>query len=204
MVSSVQSTSYYPTYYPATPTAVTSVSLSSNGSAAYGTDAYQASQGNSTGFDANRQASGMKQVFNGLGNAFGRMADWVGLGTISHFAKENFQHYDADRSNFLDQNEFGAVSAMIQRSFQQVDSNADQKLSFGEFKAVVGELVDASFKAADTSGDGFLNYAEASATGYVVTQGSQDSFISHDVNGDQLLSRNEFAGLVNDIRLKQH
>lgn len=202
MVNSVQSTGFYPAYYPTASATVASMPTGASAQT-YAADTYQTTS-STGGFDANKQAGGMKRFMNGIGNAFGHMADWVGLGTISHYAKENFQLYDGDRSNHLDVNEFGAVSALIQRSFQQVDSNTDQKISFGEFKAVIGEMVDASFKAADTSGDGFLNYAEASATGYVVTQGSQDSFRAHDLNQDQLLSRNEFAGLVNDMRLKRH
>ncbi|PKL77113.1 MAG: hypothetical protein CVV27_06825 [Candidatus Melainabacteria bacterium HGW-Melainabacteria-1] len=202
MVQAVQSAGYYPAYYSAAPGTVATMSAGAPASQVYATDSFQ-NTGQSTGLDINKQAGFLKRMGNGVGNAFGRMADWVGLGTISHYAKQNFQAYDADRSNHLDSNEFTAVSQMIQRSFQQVDSNADQKISLGEFKHIVGDLVNASFKTADTSADGFLNYAEASAMGYVVTQGSQDSFVSHDLNQDQLLSRNEFAGLVNDMKLKR-
>ena len=85
MVNSIQSNGYYPTYYPAATASVATVPTGATGQA-YSSDAYQASGG----FDANKQASGMKRLFNGIGNAFGHMADWVGLGTISHYVKENF------------------------------------------------------------------------------------------------------------------
>lgn len=203
MVQAVQgAAAYYPTYSPmaqAGPTMTTAAAPQT-----YAADSYQGSNQTNGGFDANKQAGFFKRMGNGIGNAFGKMADWVGLGTISHYAKQNFEANDADRSNHLDVNEFSAVGAMVGRSFQQVDANADQKLSFGEFKTLVGDLVNASLKAADASGDGFLNYAEANTAGYVVIQGNNDSFISHDVNQDQLLSRNEFASLVNDMKIRRH
>lgn len=154
------------------------------------------------GLDPNLQAGTMKRMFNGIGNAFSHMADWVGLGTISHYAKENFQVYDTDKSNSLDAQEFTAVSQLVSLSMEQVDQNANQQVSFGEFKKIIGTIVDSNFSALDTSGDGFVNYAEASAGGYVVVHGANDSFIEHDVNQDGLLSRNEFAGLVNDMKMK--
>jgi len=152
----------------------------------------------------NLQAGFFKKMFNSIGNAFGKMADVVGLGTISHYAKQNFQMYDANKTNSLDTNEFSAVSQMIGKSFQEVDSNANQEVSLGEFKKIVGDIVDSNFKALDTSDDGFLNYNEAASGGYVVANGSNNSFASHDVNQDNLLSRNEFAGLVNDMKLKKN
>lgn len=187
------------TYTATASTGVAAAPTQANGNA-YGQDSYVASQ---QGFDPHQQAGTMKRMMNGIGNAFGRMADWVGLGTISHYAKQNFQAHDADRSNDLNAQEFSAVSSLIAKSFQEVDSNANQQISFGEFKRIVGDLVDAQFKALDTSQDGFLNYSETAAGGYVVVQGNQDSFVRHDANQDGLLSRNEFAGLLNDTRLRR-
>lgn len=206
MVSSISGSNYVSAPY--TYTAARSSTVSAYPSqtvGAYTSDAYIASiqTGASDSLDPNKQASGMKRMMNGIGNAFGRMADWVGLGTISHYAKENMQAYDANKSNSLDTQEFSAVSSLIAKSFQEVDSNANQEISFGEFKRIVGDIVDANFKALDTSQDGFLNYNEAFAGGYVVNQGNQDSFRSHDKNQDGLLTRNEFAGMLNDMKLKR-
>lgn len=148
--------------------------------------------------EANKQAGFGKRFFNGIGNAFGRMADWVGLGTLSHYAKSSFQELDINKNNSVDINEFSAVSQMIGMSFQQVDANTDQQISLGEYKKVIGNLVDSEFKARDTSGDGFLNLNE------VINAGYANAFASHDINKDNLLSRNEFAGLLNDIKIKKH
>lgn len=151
--------------------------------------------------DPNKKANTFKSLFAKVGNAFGKIADAVGLGTISHYAKQNFQTYDANKSNSVEQNEFSAVSQMIGKSFQEVDKNGNQEISLGEFKKIVGDLVDHEFKTLDTNGDAFLNVTEASAGGYVV---GNNSFVANDKDGDQLLSRNEFAGLLNDMKIKNH
>lgn len=206
MVNSISGSSYVTSPYAYAPAQSATVSAyPSHSVSAYSSDAFIASNqtGASDTLDPNKQASGMKRMMNGLGNAFGRMADWVGLGTISHYAKENMQAYDANKTNSLDTQEFTAVSSLIAKSFQEVDSNANQEISFGEFKRIVGDIVDANFKALDTSQDGFVNYNEAFAGGYVVNQGNQDSFRNHDKNQDGLLTRNEFAGLLNDMKLKR-
>jgi Ca2+-binding EF-hand superfamily protein len=167
--------------------------------ASYSSDTFNSNQNlNPTVEEANKQAGFGKRFFNSVGNAFGKMADWVGLGTLSHFAKANFEAMDTNHNNSVDINEFSAVGQMIGRSFQQVDSNTDQQISLGEFKKVIGDLVDAEFKALDTSADGFLNLNEVSPAGYA------PAFASHDTNQDGLLSRNEFAGLLNDLKIKKH
>lgn len=152
---------------------------------------------------ANKKAGFGQRLFNNIGNAFGKIADMAGLGTIAHYAKQNFQTYDTNKSNSVDVNEFSAVSQMIGKSFQQVDTNSNQQISLGEFKKIVGDLVDANFKAADTNSDGFLNLNEAGAGGYVAGTANNNSFQAHDSNKDALLSRNEFAGLVNDMKLRK-
>ena len=144
-----------------------------------------------------------QRLMNNFGNAFGKMADLVGLGTISHYAKSNFQANDANKSNSLDTNEFSAISQMIGKSFQQVDGNSNQEISLGEFKKIIGDIVDSDFKTADTNDDGFLNMNEANTGGYVVTNGSNNSIKAHDLNNDNLLSKNEFTGLVNDMKLRK-
>lgn len=151
---------------------------------------------------ANKKAGAFKSFFAKISNTFGKVADSVGLGTISHFAKQNFTAYDTNKSNSVDANEFSAVSQMIGKSFQQVDANSNQEISLGEFKKIVGDLVDSEFKKLDTNGDAFLNMNEAAP--YVVTNGANNSFTAHDTNGDQLLSRNEFAGLLNDMKIKKN
>ncbi|PIQ28285.1 hypothetical protein COW36_04375 [bacterium (Candidatus Blackallbacteria) CG17_big_fil_post_rev_8_21_14_2_50_48_46] len=204
MVNTVSSSSYVvsPYHYPVATSATVASAPTSATVNPYGADSYTSSNSGSAQLDPNQQAGTMKRMMNGIGNAFGRMADWVGLGTISHYAKQNFELYDADRSNSLNAQEFSAVSSLIAKSFQEVDSNANQQVSLGEFKRIVGDLVDANFKALDTSQDGFINFNEAYAGGYVATQGNQNTFASHDINQDGLLSRNEFAGLLNDMKLK--
>lgn len=171
----------------------------------------QPNMGTSDGFnstmagpDANKKANTFKSLFAKVGNAFGKIAETVGLGTIAHYAKQNFNTYDANKSNSVDANEFSAVSQMIGKRFQEVDQNGNQEISLGEFKKIVGDLVDADFKKLDTNGDAFLNLTEASAGGYVVGNQNNNSFTSHDTNGDQLLSRNEFAGLLNDMKIKKN
>lgn len=154
--------------------------------------------------DADKKANTFKSLFAKVGNAFGKIAETVGLGTIAHYAKQNFNAYDTNKSNSVDINEFSAVSQMIGKSFQEVDKNSNQEISLGEFKKIVGDLVDADFKKLDTNGDAFLNLSEASAGGYVVGNQNNNSFTSHDTNSDQLLSRNEFAGLLNDMKIKKN
>jgi Ca2+-binding EF-hand superfamily protein len=208
MVNTVAGSGYVVSPYSYAPAVSTTVATSSTSVAAnpYAADSYSPQNQNNSGgaADPNAQAGAMKRMAHGIGNAFGRMADWVGLGTISHYAKENFKLYDADKSNNLNTQEFSAVSTLISKSFQEVDSNTNQQISFGEFKRIVGDLVDANFKTLDTSGDGFVNYNEAYAGGYVTNSGPQDSFRRNDRNQDGLLSRNEFAALVNDVRLRRN
>lgn len=208
MVSIQNNTNVQYSYFQSTGTvAPPTGSIPGTNSTSYSADSFTASNPNtgSTPEDlANKKAGFFKKLGNSIGNAFGKMADWVGLGTISHYAKQNFESYDADKSKSLDANEFSAVSQMIGQSFQQVDSNTNNEISFGEFKKIVGDLVDANFKALDTNSDGFLNLNEAGAGGYVVSNGIHNSFHDHDVNQDALLSRNEFAGLVNDMKLRKN
>lgn len=155
--------------------------------------------------DPNKKANTFKSLFAKIGNSFGKIADAVGLGTIAHYAKQNFQAYDANKSNSVDQNEFSAVSQMIGKSFQEVDKNGNNEISLGEFKKIVGDLVDNEFKRLDTNGDAFLNVTEAAAGGYVVgNNANNNSFTVNDKDGDQLLSRNEFAGLLNDMKIKKN
>lgn len=202
----VQNTTAYYSPYSSMSVNVASTTSTAPNQNTYAADTYQTNNGNSDqapGLDPNKQAGSMQRLMHGIGNAFGRMADWVGLGTISHYAKENFQAYDADKSNSLDAQEFTAVSQMVSLSLEQVDQNANQQVSFGEFKKIIGAIVDADYAALDTSGDGFVNYAEASTAGYVVIHGVNDSFVEHDINQDGLLSRNEFAGLVNDMKIRR-
>ena len=206
MVNTVAGSGYVVSPYNYAPAVSTTVASSTTSVAAnpYTADSYSPQSTSGGAADPNAQAGALKRMGHGLGNAFGRMADWVGLGTISHYAKENFKRYDANKSNSLDTQEFSAVSTLIAKSFQEVDSNTNQQISFGEFKRIVGDMVDANFKTLDTSSDGFLNYNEAYAGGYVTNSGPQDSFRRNDRNQDGLLSRNEFAALVNDVRLRRN
>ena len=202
---------YYPipqtNYYSAPYSQVTSpvtTNTSSYTTSPYATgDTYNTSSTGDTTDWMNTKASAGKRFFNGIGNAFGRIADWMGFGTISHYAKRNFDYYDANKSNSLDTNEFTTVSQLIGQSFQQVDSNTNQQISLGEFKKVIGDMVRVTFKALDTNQDSFINYVEASAGGYVTMHGSQNSFARNDKNQDYLLSLKEFAGLINEVKLKQ-
>lgn len=150
--------------------------------------------------NADKKAAFFQRMTNSIGNAFGKIADAMGLGTLSRYAKESFASFDADKNKGIDANEFSAVSAIVGKSFQEVDRNTDQKVTFSEFKSVVSQIVDNNFKTADSNGDGFLNYNEASASGNVVQLGSNNSFIDHDKNQDQLLSKNEFIALASDPR----
>jgi Ca2+-binding EF-hand superfamily protein len=196
MINNIQSNQgFYPPPNYNTGVAGNSYTQSSMG---YSSDNFNASTSTGPTSEANKQAGFGKRFMNGIGNAFGRMADWVGLGTLSHYAKSNFEALDTNKTNSVDINEFSAVSQMIGKSFQQVDANLNNEISLGEFKKIIGDMVDAELKALDTSGDSFLNLNEASIAGY------GNAFASHDTNQDNLLSRNEFAGLLNDIKIKKH
>lgn len=153
--------------------------------------------------DPNLQAGFAKKFFSGLGNMFGKVADLVGMGTYSRIAKNQFIQNDLDKNNSLNAQEFTAVGQMIQKSFQTVDRNNNGQISLGEFKTVVKDIVDAEMKMTDTSGDGFVNYNEAMARGLVNNSGPQDSFRRNDVNQDGLLSKNEFANLIEEQKIRK-
>mgnify|MGYP001604753815 CR=1 FL=1 len=152
--------------------------------------------------ESNKQAGFGKKMMNHVGNAFGKIADIMGFGTFAQIAKAQFSNFDTDHDNKIVAGEFSAVSAIVNKSFTDVDSNANQEISKGEFKTVVKALVDAEFAASDTSADGFVNLAEATARGMVVTQGNsgKNSFANNDKNADGLLNVREFAGLMNDMK----
>jgi len=169
---------------------------------AYGGDAY-AVKSVGTEDTGNKQASTLKKIGNSVARAFSKVADFVGLGTASHFAKDAFKTYDGNKDNHLDVNEFYPVSQLLGTQFQPIDANADQKVSFGEFKRLVGDLLDAEMRLTDTSGDGFVNYNEAYARGYVGFQGNQNAFTVADKNQDNLLSFGEFAALANSRKFNK-
>jgi len=121
-----------------------------------------------------------------------------GLGTLSKYAKASFSSFDTNKNKGIDSNEFIAVSSIVGKSFSEVDKNTDNKVTFSEFKSVVSQILDNDFKMADTNADGFLNYNEAMASGKVVQHGANNSFLEHDLNRDELLSKNEFIALSAD------
>jgi hypothetical protein len=164
---------------------------------------YIATSSSTTTTDENGKTAGFgKRMMNHVGNAFGKVADMMGFGTFAQIAKAQFNTYDTDHDNKINAGEFTAVSSIVQKSFTDVDKNANQEVSLGEFHTVVRDLVNAEFTATDTSGDGFVNFNEANARGMVVTQGNsgKDSFKNNDLNGDGLLNVREFAGLMNDMK----
>ncbi len=168
---------------------------------AFAGNSYSASSSGST--DPNAKAGFAKRMMHGIGNGIGRIADMMGLGTISKFAKDNFRTYDTNNDNKIIAGEFSAVSALVNKTFEQVDSNANQEVSFGEFKSLVRDLVDAELQATDTDGDGFVNRNEATVRGLITTQGQQDSFTVADKNTDGLLSFTEFANMVNSRKFNK-
>lgn len=150
------------------------------------------------------KAGFFKRMMNGVSNTFGKVADMMGMGTFSRIAKNQFNANDFDKSNHLNQQEFTAIGQMIQKSFQDVDRNGNQEISLGEFKTVVRDIVEGEMKLTDTNQDGFINREEATARNMVNTQGSQDSFSRNDVNGDGLLNLKEFAGMMDEQKLRKN
>lgn len=150
------------------------------------------------------KAGFFKRMMNGVSNTFGKVADMMGMGTFSRIAKNQFNANDFDKSNHLNQQEFTAIGQMIQKSFQEVDRNGNQEISLGEFKTVVRDIVEGEMKLTDTNQDGFINREEATARNMVNTQGSQDSFSRNDVNGDGLLNLKEFAGMMDEQKLRKN
>lgn len=160
--------------------------------------AFPGNPNNSAIQNADKKAAFFQKMTNSIGNVVGKIADAMGLGTLSKYAKSSFNSFDADKNKGIDNNEFMAVSSIVGKSFAEVDKNTDNKVTFSEFKSVVSQIVENDFKMADTNADGFLNYNEASASGKVVQLGSNNSFLEHDANKDELLSKNEFIALSAD------
>lgn len=165
---------------------------------------YTQNNTNSGNSESNIKAGFFKRMMNGVSNAFGKVADMVGMGTFSRIAKNQFNSNDTDKSNHLNQQEFTAIGQMIQKSFQEVDRNGNQEISLGEFKTVVRDIVEGEMKLTDTNQDGFINREEATARNMVNTQGSQDSFARNDVNSDGLLNLKEFAGMMDEQKLRKN
>lgn len=184
------------------PTTNTSSSSIKNDSVSWSNTAQSSNQTPQTDI-RNAQAGFSKKLFNGIGNMFGKVADMVGMGTFSRIAKNQFIQNDLDKSNQINQQEFTAVGQMIQKSFQSVDRNSNGEISLGEFKTVVKDIIDAEMKMTDTSGDGFVNYNEATTRGLVTSSGPQDSFTRNDINQDGLLSTKEFANLLEEQKFRK-
>ncbi len=158
----------------------------------------------STTPEPDKKAGFFKRMAHGLGNGFGKIADMMGLGHINKFAKEQFKLYDTDKSNQINATEFSAVSSLVSKSFQEVDRNANQEVSYGEFHSIVRDLVKSELAATDTNTDGFVNFNEANARGLVKGTGPlNNTFVKSDANADGLLSFNEFADLINTVKLKK-
>ncbi len=142
-----------------------------------------------------KQAGLFKRMGNGIGNFFSDVASTMGMGSMAHFAKESFDRTDSNRNNHLDAQEFTIVSQLTGVSLDQVDKNGDQKVVYSEYKSIASSIIKGLFQQADSSNDGFLNFAEAQSAGYVFSVGNSDSFALSDTNKDSLLSRSEFLAL---------
>lgn len=180
------------TAYNSSPSGAAPVQMAANNNApgqTYGTD-----QADLT----HKQAGFLKRMGNGIGNFFSDVASTMGMGSMSHFVKESFDRTDSDRNNHLDLQEFTLVSQLTGVSLQDADKNGDQKVVYSEYKSLASSLIKGLFQQADSSGDGFLNYAEAQTAGYVFSVGNSDSFTQSDTNQDALLSRSEFLALNNN------
>lgn len=179
-------------------------------------DSFVASASDSS--DLNKKAGMFQRMMHGIGNGLGRIADAMGMGNFSQFAKAQFKLYDIDNNNHINAGEFTAVSSIVQKTFQEVDRNTNQEVSFGEFKSVVRELVDAELKRTDINSDGFVNFNEAAISGNlgykqtqiqiegthveVQNQVNEQAFKQHDTNSDGLLSKSEFTNLLMAKKLK--
>lgn len=154
--------------------------------------------------DPDAKAGLGKRMMHGLGKGFDKLADFVGLGKISQFAKQQFSLYDTDKDKKINATEFSAVSELVGKSFQEVDRNSNQEISNGEFKTIVRALVENEMATTDTNSDGFVNFNEANARGLVRSTGNlNNTFLKNDKNGDGLLSFREFADLLNDTKLNK-